>query len=63
MQKLSPMSVQLLRENAQLYLDRTDSCAMMPMLPKRIIALCDTALELYKEQADARAHADKDRVT
>lgn len=44
---LSRYTIDLIRENVARFERETDSVALMPFLPKRIILLCDTALELY----------------
>jgi hypothetical protein len=47
--KLSRLSVELVKSNAKIA-DATD----MRMVPERVIAVCDTALELMEEVADER---------
>ena len=40
-------TIDLIRENAARFQRQTDSVALMPLLPRQLILLCDTALELY----------------
>lgn len=49
MAKTPRYNIDMLRANAQTRLETTDSTMLWPVLPKLIIMLCETVLELYEE--------------
>lgn len=50
--KLPRMAIDLIRENTLAFLKQAggDTTVLMPMLPKRILILCDTIDAFYDEQ-------------
>lgn len=49
--KLTPMQVASIRANTEAFLKQHggSSVELMPMLPKRLLLMCQTIEELYKE--------------
>jgi len=55
---INRMTVDMIRKNTVDFVSQNneDSCILMPVLPKRILLLCDTIDALYDEKEKADGH-------